>query len=59
MKTKVSDVGQYNIVLEKDDIKWLLEKGAITIDSHRDISVPFIHIILDRENRKEKKNGDC
>lgn len=55
MKTKVSDVGQYNIVLEKDDIKWLLEKGAITIDSHRDISVPFIHIILDREIRKEKK----
>lgn len=59
MKTKVSDVGQYNIVLEKDDIKWLLEKGAITIDSHRDISVPFIHIILDREIERRRNNGNC
>lgn len=55
MKTNMDDLFQYHILLNKEDMEHLLnEKYSISIDSHHDIPcVPFIHITLDKDARKE------
>lgn len=59
MKTKVDDLFQYHILLDEDDMDQLKKKGAISIDTHRDIpGLPFIHIIATKEISDEPNNED-
>ena len=54
MKTNMDDLFQYHIWLNKEDMDKLKKKGAISIDTHLDIpGLPFIHITLDKDTRKE------
>ena len=50
MKTKMDDLFQYHIWLDKEDIDRLKKNGSISIDTHLDIlGLPFIHIIATKE----------
>ena len=50
MKTRIDDLYQYNIWLDKEDMDRLREKGVISIDTHLEIlGLPFIHIIATKE----------
>ena len=50
MKTKIDDLFQYHIWLNKEDMDKLKKKGTISIDTHLDIpGLPFIHIIATKE----------
>ena len=54
MKTKMDDLYQYHIWLDKEDIDRLREKGAISIDTHLEIpGLPFIHIIATKKLKDE------
>lgn len=59
MKTKMDDLFQYHIWLDKEDIDRLKKNGAISIDTHLDIpGLPFIHIIATKELSDEPNNED-
>ena len=54
MKTRIDDLYQYNIWLDKEDMDQLREKGAISIDTHLDIlGLTFINIIATKELKDE------
>ena len=54
MKTRIDDLYQYNIWLDKEDMDRLREKGVISIDTHLEIlGLPFIHIIATKELKDE------
>ena len=54
MKTRLDDLYQYNIWLDKGDMDQLKKKGSISIDTHLDIpGLPFIHIIATKELKDE------
>lgn len=54
MKTRIDDLYQYNIWLDKEDMDRLREKGSISIDTHLKIlGLPFIHIIATKELKDE------
>ena len=54
MKTKMDDLYQYNIWLDKEDMDQLKKKGFISIDTHLEIlGLPFIHIIATKELKDE------
>ena len=54
MKTRLDDLYQYNIWLDKEDMDQLKKKGSISIDTHLEIlGLPFIHIIATKELKDE------
>ena len=54
MKTRLDDLYQYNIWLDKGDMDQLKKKRSISIDTHLDIpGLPFIHIIATKELKYE------
>ena len=54
MKTRIDDLYQYNILLDKEDMDRLREKGVISIDTHLEIPwLTFIHIIATKELKDE------
>ena len=54
MKTKMDDLYQYHIWLDKEDMDRLKKIGAISINTHLDIpGLPFIHIIATKELKDE------
>lgn len=54
MKTRIDDLYQYNIWLDKEDMDRLREKGVISIDTHLEIlGLSFIHIIVTKELKDE------
>ena len=57
MKTRLDDLYQYNILLDKGDMDQLKKKGSISIDTHLEIlGPPFIHIIATKELKDELNN---
>ena len=54
MKTRIDDLYQYNILLDKEDMDRLRENGVISIDTHLEIPwLTFIHIIATKDLKDE------